>query len=177
MSHFVMRVIGASVLDRDTYEEVEHQPRALHQALAVVVLASVAGTIGIGAWQFGSATLVFGAMAVSIALWLAWAMLAFQIGTHLLPERHTHASWAQLLRTTGFAAAPGFVQAMAVFSPEPGLVFVAALLWMTAAMVVALQQALDYRQTWRAIAVVLISGSIVAVTTALLTALLARSLF
>jgi hypothetical protein len=57
------------------------------------------------------------------------------------------------MRTTGFAAAPGVFRILRVI---PGLavpVLVVSSVWMIAAMVVAVRQALDYRTTARAVAV------------------------
>ena len=60
------------------------------------------------------------------------------------------------MRTTGFASAPGVFRILGVI---PGLavpVLVIATVWMIAAMVVAVRQALDYRTTGRAVAVCLL---------------------
>ena len=54
MTTFARRVLGAAVLDGRTYEEVEADGRATGQAVAVVLLASVAG--GIGSLGFGGPT-------------------------------------------------------------------------------------------------------------------------
>ena len=61
----------------------------------------------------------------------------------------------ELLRTIGFAAAPGLLLVLGVL---PGLavpIFVMASLWMLAAMIVAVRQALDYDTTIHAVAVCL----------------------
>jgi len=71
----------------------------------------------------------------------------------LLPEPHTRADWGQLLRTVGFAAAPGVLLVLACIGPIRSIVFVATEAWMIAAMVVAVRQALDYTSTLRAVAV------------------------
>lgn len=56
---FVNRVIGAALLDAATYEDVEADRAATPQALAVVVLSSLAPGIGAKAWSGGPATLTF----------------------------------------------------------------------------------------------------------------------
>jgi hypothetical protein len=71
----------------------------------------------------------------------------------VLPGARTHADVGELLRTIGFGAAPGVLLAAAAL---PGLavpIFVAVPLWMLAAMVMAVRQALDYTSTVRAVAV------------------------
>jgi hypothetical protein len=58
-----------------------------------------------------------------------------------------------LLRTTGFATAPGLLRIVGVL---PGMTipsFAVAAIWMLLAMVIAVRQALDYTSTGRAIAV------------------------
>jgi hypothetical protein len=87
-------------------------------------------------------------------------MLALQIGTRVLAAPRTHATWGELLRTTGFAAAPGFLQVFAVFPGARMPIFVATGLWMFAAMVVGVRHALDYPSTPRALAVCALAAAL-----------------
>ena len=153
MAGLVERAIGAARLEVATYEEVEHDPGALGQAMAVVVLASVAA--GIGASGQGAPGLVGGAIA-NLVGWFAWALVTYVIGTKVLPSPQTDADLGQMLRTIGFSAAPGIVAVLGIV-PVLGraAVFVAGI-WQLAAMVVAVRQALDYTSTGRAVAVCLI---------------------
>ena len=150
---FVMRLIGALALDPVTYEEVEADRSATGQALLVVVLSSVGA--GIGARGLGSGTpqsMVF-ISALSLIAWAAWALLTYQIGVRLMPEPETHSDVGELLRTIGFAAAPGMLR---IFGIVPGAAvpaFAITAIWMLAAMIVAVRQALDYKSTARAVAV------------------------
>jgi len=75
MNTFARRVLGAAVLDRRTYEEVEADARATGQAVGVVVLASVAG--GIGLLGLGAQTLqsLVAGIIGSLIGWMAWAAL------------------------------------------------------------------------------------------------------
>ncbi|HEX5214034.1 MAG TPA: hypothetical protein VFV98_01155 [Vicinamibacterales bacterium] len=161
MVTFLHRLFGASVLDQDVYEELEHTPATIGQAGAVVILASVAAGIGAGLSGGGGVRTIAAASAISVVLWLAWAMLAFQIGTRLLPEAGTHATWGELLRTTGFAAGPGLLQVFGAITPWPWTIFIASWIWMFAAMAMALQRALDYRHVWRAFAVAGASAALI----------------
>ena len=153
MATLVQRAIGAARLDVATYEEVEADPGALGQAMTVVVVAALASGVGAATQQgLGALGLVVSVVA-SLLGWFVWAGLVYVIGTKLLPAPDTKADLGQLLRTTGFSAAPGV---LAVASPVPvvGVLFVAAAgLWQLATMVVAVRQALDYPSTGRAIAV------------------------
>jgi len=90
---------------------------------------------------------------LALVTWVAWATLVHQIGTRIWPERETKSDMGELLRTIGFAAGPGALQAFAVLPQVSRGVFVFAWIWMLAAMVVAVRQALDFHSTWRAILV------------------------
>ena len=95
-----------------------------------------------------------GTMSVlALIAWVCWAMLTFQIGARLLPEPQTEVTLGQMLRTIGFAAAPGLFQVFAIFPRMTGFVFAATTIWMFAAMVVGVRHALDYTSTARAVAV------------------------
>jgi hypothetical protein len=147
---FVRRMLGAAMFDRRVYEDVESDPTATMPALGVVVLSSVAAGIALRAGWSG---LVVGVLA-SLFTWYLWALVTWWIGTRLLPTPATRATQGELLRTLGFASAPGIVQVLGVL---PGLArpaFVVAALWMLATAVVGVRQALDYDSTARAIAVV-----------------------
>jgi len=148
------RMFRAAKLDADLYEEVEADRDATGQAMMVVVLAVVAG--GIGSLGSGSASGIVTGSIVAFVAWLVWAFLAYFIGTRLLPEPQTSADYGELLRTIGFASAPGVIRALGIV---PGLafpLFVIAGIWMLVAMVIAVRQALDYTSTWRAVGVCLI---------------------
>jgi hypothetical protein len=152
----VDRMLGAARLNVRTYEEVEADSGATLQAMWVVMIVSVASGIGLlgTGGDFGSLILgiVFG-----LAQWAIWAFITYWIGTGLLRTPETHATWGELARTTGFAQSPGVLR---VFGFIPGVgpvIFFAVSLWQFAAMVIAVRQALDYRSTWRAVAVVAIA--------------------
>lgn len=156
MRGFSRRLAGAALLDAAVYEEVEADSSATAQALAVVTLASVATGLGVGARGGLSASdLAYGAL-VAWGGWLLWAGATHLIGTRLLPTPATDSTWGQLLRTTGFAAAPGLFRVLAAAPGPWGLVlYYAATVWMLVAFVMAVRQALDYTSTWRAVGVCL----------------------
>lgn len=150
---FTQRLIGALALDSTIYEEVEADRTATGQALAVVVMSSLAAGIGSrGLVGTSVAGIAFISMVALIA-WAAWALVVFQIGGRLLPEPQTRVDVGQLLRTIGFAASPGLLRILGVMSAATIPVFAITALWMLAAMVVGVRQALDYRSTARAILV------------------------
>lgn len=153
MATFTERMIGAARLDRAIFEEVEGDTGATSQAMLVVVGAAVAA--GIGAARSGPTAIVWGVVA-ALAGWCIWAGLTYFIGAKVMPEPQTHADFGQLLRTIGFAATPGLLQVLGILPLVGGLVILVAWLWQLAAMVIAVQQALDYSSIGRAVAVCLI---------------------
>jgi hypothetical protein len=152
MIEMTRRVTGALTLDAAVYEEVEADRRATVQATIVVLLASIGaglGNAGIGASPLGIAV---GAVA-ALMTWILWAALICFLGTRIVPEPTTEADLGQLLRTMGFAAAPGMFRAFEIFGGARWVLLPAISIWMIAAMVVAVRQSLDYASLWRAIAV------------------------
>jgi hypothetical protein len=152
-SSFLRRLMGAAMLDTGTYEEIEADRSALPQAFVVVLLSSAAA--GIGALGLGEQTPAAVAFAGVVALlaWAAWALVTFEIGVRLMPQPKTESSVLELMRTIGFASAPGLLR---IFGVVPGTtvpIYVATAVWMLAAMVVAVRQALDYDSTARAVMV------------------------
>jgi len=167
LSTFLHRLVGALALRAATYEDVESDRRATGQAFAVVALSSLAA--GFGARGFGAGTAVDVVFFSGVALmaWVAWAFVVYQIGAHILPGARTRADVGELLRTTGFATAPGLLRIVGVL---PGMTipsFALTAVWMLLAMIVAVRQALDYTSTRRAIAVCVL-GWVLAIAFALL---------
>ncbi len=154
MASLTQRMIRAAKLDVNLYEEVEADPKAMGQAMTVVVLSAVAAGIGAA----GRTSLV-GLIMISIgalASWYIWAYLTYFIGTRLLPEPQTHADHGELLRTLGFAASPGLIRVAGVIPVLGPLVMLASAIWMLVATVIAVRQALDYSSTGRAVGVCII---------------------
>jgi hypothetical protein len=153
LTDFAGRVIGAAKLRVSIYEEVEADTTATGQAMAVVALASIAAGIGSMGMGAGGARHIVVDSVTALAGWVIWAFMTYIIGTRLLPEAQTEADTAQLMRTLGFAQAPGLARVF-VAAPLVGpLVLVIVSAWMLVAMIIAVRQALDYTSTWRAVAV------------------------
>lgn len=157
MSGFAARLLGAARLDTATFEEIEHDERALAQACGVVLLAGAA--TGVAQLPDGHVVGAVAGAALAVVGWAVWAGIVWVLGVRLMPESATEADAAQLLRTLGFAAAPGMLRVVGVV---PSLAFAAdvvASVWTIAAMVVAVRQVLDYAGTGRAVAVCVIGWS------------------
>jgi hypothetical protein len=151
MTVFYERMWDAALLRAETYEEVEADRKATFQAMAVVVLAAVAA--GIGSIDNSGVGGILKVTVAWIAGWYIWAYATYFIGAHILGTRETVADHGELLRTIGFACAPGILQVLGIIPRIGGFVFATCALWILVAMVVAVRQALDYTSTARAIAV------------------------
>lgn len=151
MANIVDRMVRASKLDANLYEEVEADKGAMSQAVAVVILSSIAsgiGTIGV----LGIKGLIIGTISALLG-WFVWAFLVFIIGTKLLPEPQTKSDMGELLRTIGFSSSPGVLRVFGFIPLVGPIISFAAGIWMLVAMIIAVRQALDYKSTWRAIGV------------------------
>ena len=153
---FIFRLGGAALLDPSAFEDVERDKGATGQALLVVLLSSAAAGIGARGWNQGADQGLFafaGFSAVALIAWAAWALLTFEIGSRLLPTGETRTDVGELLRTLGFASAPGLLRVLGILPGVTTPVFVLTSVWMLATMVMAVRQALDYTSTARALAV------------------------
>ena len=150
------RLVGAAALDAGTYEEIEADRGATSQAFLIVVASSLATGIGATGLGGGRTAELLIISAAALLGWAAWALLIFEIGGRLLPEPATRVDVPELLRTIGFATAPGLLRVFGVLPELTIPVFAITSVWMLAAMVVAVRQALDFASTTRAIAVCLL---------------------
>jgi hypothetical protein len=155
---FTNRIFRAAKLDVHLYEEVEADRSAMRQAMLAVILSGLA--YGIGSISRGGALGVALGVVMGLVGWYIWAFIIFFIGTKLLPETQTKSNVGELLRTLGFASAPGLVRVFGIFPGVDKLVFPVAAVWMLVAMVIAVRQALDYKTIWRAVIVCLISFAV-----------------
>lgn len=160
MANCVERMIGAATFNVPVIEEIEADVDGTVPALGVVVLAGIAA--GIGGVNDG-VTAIFTRLVATLFGWVFWAFLIWLIGTKILAQPQTKSDMGELLRTMGFAQSPGILR---VFTFIPMLGFVLDIvigIWLLAAAVVAMRQALDYTSTLRAIVVCAIGWAVNAV--------------
>jgi hypothetical protein len=153
------RALGAAKLDSRVLREIRDDSRAISQALVVVLLAAVAGAIGLVADTGLSEFLLLLVAQVSFAIggWIVFGAAADFVGTKLIPSARTGVSVGQVLRTVGYADAPGLLAAFAII-PAIGLfVAIVGLVWVIVAQVVALRTTFE-TTTSHAIAIALIAG-------------------
>lgn len=147
---FTQRIIGAATLDVRTYEEIEHDRNATGQAAGVVAIAAVASAIG-ALGPAGGSPLIGGTITAFVG-WAVWAGVTLAIGSWLFGGT---ADLGEMLRTLGFANAPGILYIFGFLPFLGGLISLVVLPWMLACGVVAIRQALDF-STGKAIATALI---------------------
>jgi hypothetical protein len=149
-------MIGAALLNVDTYEEVEHDQNATMQAAAVVAI--VAACQAIGALDGG--LLVAAWMAVTeLGSWVLWAGITYLIGERIFQGE---ATWGELLRTLGFAKAPGVLYLLGVVPLLGTPVGAVVGIWMLVTAFVAVRQALDIGNG-KTFLTVLVGGGVYAV--------------
>lgn len=151
---FGERLFGALKLDATVYEEVEHDTSAMGQAAAVVLLASIAQ--GAGAFQEAGTS---GALASVIGSFLGWAIgagIVWVIGVKIM---NCTSDYGELLRTLGFATAPGILAALGVLplGDAAWILGLAIFVLSVIAAVIAVRQALDV-STGRAVVVCIIAN-------------------
>lgn len=134
----VDRMRGAALLDVATYEEVEHDADATGQAAVVVVIVAVCAAIG-AVWRGGPSIII--APVGAVLSWLLWSAITYVIGDKLLGGT---ATWGELLRTLGFAQAPGVLLIFGIVPILGGIVRVVVSVWMLLTGIVAIRQALDF---------------------------------
>jgi hypothetical protein len=118
----------------------------------VVFLASLSA--GIYTYDLGGLRgLVVGTI-VTFAGWVLMSFLIYIVGTKLFPDTETKTDVNEILRVLGFAAAPGIFVLIALIPFISKLFWIVILViwvWRLVAMIVAVKQALDFKNTWSAI--------------------------
>jgi hypothetical protein len=131
------RMMGAALLNVATYEAVEADQNATGQAAAVVMIVAVCEAIGSsGTGLVGAAV----AAVVSLVAWIVWAGITYVIGDKIFGGE---ATWGELLRTIGFAQAPGVLFLLGIVPLIGGVASVVTSLWIMVAGFIAVRQALD----------------------------------
>ena len=131
------RMLGAAMLNVDTYEEVEADNTATSQAAAVVAMVAVASAIGAAGNENGS---VFMAPICQIVRWLIWAGLTTSSGTNSWAARqhgeNCFAHWA--------SPSPGLLYFLGVIPFLGWIIQLVVWIWLLVAGIIAIRQALDF---------------------------------
>ena len=158
MADLTGRMIGAMQADVKTFNEIEADPKAMGQAITVIVIAGIAALIG-NIFRAGIAAGVIGLVG-SLLGYALFSLMVFLIGTKVMPEPTTKADFNETFRVVGFAAAPGVFHILAIVPYLGPLISLLIGLWSLVIGVVAVREVLDYSSTGRAIVVCLIAAFI-----------------
>ena len=163
--NYLEKLYRAVILDSELYEEVEADKTLTRQALMTVALvAMIEGIFSLGAQNQGLLIGLSQSILGSITRWVMWAFFIAFVGTRILPEPETESNTGELLRTLGFAYAPGVLYVFASLPIIGSIVQLLVPLWQLAAMVVAVRQALDFSSTTRAIGVCVVAFFLMVLT-------------
>ncbi len=153
MAQIADRMIRAAKFDPTLYDEIARDETTMGEAVTVVLI--VAAAAGLGAALAGPMGLIGGAI-FALAGWFVQALLAFFVGTTIIPDPDTRTDLTAVMRVTAYASAPGVLAALG-FIPFLGWMAAAiAGLWQLAAFVVAIRVVMNFDGYGKAIMVVII---------------------
>ena len=152
--NYFQRLQKAIMLDVSFYEEVENDKKFTDQAMMTVVLVSIVQGLMIAG--FAPIALVQGILG-SLVRFIIWAFFIAFVGTRILPEPETKSNTGELIRTLGFAYAPGLLVIFKVLPFINSFVDPIVFILQLAAMTIAVRQALDFNSTVRAVGVCIVA--------------------
>ena len=157
-SRMINGMVRAIRLDKDFYEEVEHDTSYNQDALGVVILVSLVGAVGsfIGALIMGRSFFsAIGGMLVSIVLALVgyflWVFIAHWVGTSFFKGTGDR---GEVQRAFGFAYSPQILNILSFIPCVGGLISLVAWIWSVVAGFIAIRQSLDQENANAALTVI-----------------------
>ena len=141
-------------LQQPVYRTIARDPNATQQAAIVVAVVAIASAIGGAGEGFGG---IFAGLIGAFLGWLIYAGLAWFFGTNIFGTPTTVTNWESLLRTLGYAQAPGI---LSIFGFIPILGWIAALVgsvWAVVTAIVAIRETLGF-STGRAIITAIVAA-------------------
>ena len=163
--NYFQRLQKAIMLDVSFYEQVENDKKFTDQAMMTVALVSVVQGFII-ANSFAPIDLIQGILG-SLVRFIVWAFFIAFVGTRILPEPETKSNTGELIRTLGFAYAPGLLIIFKVFPIINPFVDPIVIILQLAAMTIAVRQALDFNSTVRAVGVCIVALLLMIITLAI----------
>ena len=152
--NYFQRLQKAIFLDVAFYEEVEKDKKFIDQAMMTVALVSIVQGFMIAG--FAPIALVQGILG-SLIRFVIWAFFIAFVGTRILPEPETESNTGELIRTLGFAYAPGLLVVLKIVPIIRTFVDPVVTILQLAAMTIAVRQALDFNSTVRAVGVCIVA--------------------
>ena len=170
----VNRMIRAAMLDVEFYREAEADTSLTQEALMVVILVALAGSIGsfIGgviSRGFGSALLaLIVALVMGVVTYYIWAYVAYFVGTQLFGAA---VDPGEMLRVLGYASAPRVLSILSFIPCIGWLIALAGGIWALIAGFIGAREALDL-DTTKTLITVAIGWVIMLIITAAISAVL-----
>jgi hypothetical protein len=132
------RVIGVFKLDKNTFEEIEHNASLTVYAAIIVALVSLISGVGtvFSRAIFGGNVITgfLGSVIATLLGWLAWSVITWFVGTRFF---NGQATVEEMLRVIGFAYTPLLLSIIPCIGPIVGGI------WALVAGFVAVRQGLD----------------------------------
>ena len=135
------RLKGVLRLQAVTFEEIERDPKALVEALLVVVVVAITALIG-SLGNEGERGLLSG-LTAAIVGWLVFSALCYVVGTRFFSNPETSSSWGELLRVLGYAEAPNALAVVGFIPLVGGLIAGIGSVWALLAAILGVRQALE----------------------------------
>ncbi len=160
-------MIRAARLDKNFYEEVEHDTSYNQDALVVVLIAALAGAIGalIGQIFTGNILAAIGMFILQAVLavggYYLWVFVAHYVGTKLFKGT---GDMGEVRRAFGFAYAPQVLNVLSFIPCLNVIVGIVAWIWSIATGFVAIRQSLDQDDTNAALTVIVSAIVVFAIT-------------
>jgi hypothetical protein len=133
-------MLGAALLEAETYQEVAVAPSLRNQAVLVVAITALAA--GLGNLGGGLTGLLLAGLAAMIG-WGLFALVAYWVATNRYGVPRTHNNLSATLRVLALASTP---RLFLLFTFIPGIGFLVGLAvhtWLLITAVLALETALD----------------------------------
>ncbi len=159
------RAVRAALLDPALYREVAADPAATTQALVLVTLIGLTGSIG--AISAGVDLAIASALLAPVA-WVVTAGLAQFIGTRVMGAPRAEA-WERVARALGYAHAPAILGVFALLPYVGVVVLVLLTAWRVVAMVLAVRAAFGLSVSQATVTLLLSFATLAAATIALAT--------
>ncbi|MFW6136141.1 MAG: Yip1 family protein [Chloroflexota bacterium] len=170
----INRVIRAAMLDGAFFKEAEADISLNQEALMVVILVSLAGSIGtfiggVMGGEIGSALLgLIAALVTGVVTYYIWAYVTYFVGTKLF---NAEVDPGELLRVLGYASGPRALSILSFIPCVGWIVAFAGGVWSLIAGFIGAREALDL-DTTKTLITIVIGWIIIMIVTAVVMAVL-----
>lgn len=148
------RAQNVSNLHRPTYRAIQMDPNATKEAAIVVAVVAIASAIGNAGDEGGR--IVVGLVGAFLS-WLVLSGMTYFFGTNIFGTPTTQVNMEALLRTLGYAQAPGVLALFGVIPVFGWMLVLVGGLWSVVTSVVAIRETLQL-STMRAVLIAILAA-------------------